>query len=287
MATSPVLDSVKDTDPKTAAFVEAFEAGWSLGAGAEAFCDHFLPRWVDPEVTLVQPMVPPAHGYDGFRRFAAQVFLLSPDLTCAVTRATPTDDGVVLELRFSGTIAGRPVTWSGRDTIALRDGRILHREAKLQLGPILRAAAHSPRTVSTLARASLPAPTGAAIDGRGLVALAVGRLVLGGAGRLAPGPTASAFGAGAARSPELDYLSRVFGIRAVALGLGYLSTTGDARRRWQRLALLCDISDTIAGVGDLVRGQVPRSTAVRATALTGTYAAIGAMAILRDRAERS
>lgn len=127
-----------------------------------------------------------------------------------------------------------------------------------------------------------PTGIGAAVD-TGLIAMAIGRLALGAASRLAPGATARAFGAGAARTPELDYVTRVFGIRAIALGLGYLSTTGDGRRRWQRLAFLCDISDTIAGAGDLLRGEVRRSSAVRATLLTGAYAVIGAARIARDR----
>jgi hypothetical protein len=41
--------------------------------------------------------------------------------------------------------------------------------------------------------------------------------------------------------------------------------------------------DTIDGVGDLVRGRVPRPTALRATILTGSYATVGAAAIWRDR----
>lgn len=272
-------------DVSTAAFVAAFEDGWAQGGGADRFYDHFVPEWVDPEVTLVQPLGAPRHGYDGFRRFCDWVFTLAPDLTLTVTAVEPIDEGVILDLAFRGTIGGRTVTWSGRDTITLRDGRLLRRQAELELGPILRASMRNPRSAATLARASVPSTGDGAIAGGGLVALAVGRLVLGAAGRLAPGATARAFGM-AGSSPELDYVTRVFGIRAIALGLGYLSTDGPARRRWQRLAFLCDISDTIAGVGDLVRGQVPRSTALRATALTGAYAAVGAAAIARDRAEQ-
>jgi hypothetical protein len=87
----------------------------------------------------------------------------------------------------------------------------------------------------------------------GLLSMAIGRLTGGAASRVSPSGTARFFGAATERSPELDYVVRVCGIRAMALGLGYLSTTGDARRRWQQLALLCDISDTVAGIGDLVR----------------------------------
>ena len=113
--------------------------------------------------------------------------------------------------------------------------------------------------------------------------MAIGRLAGGAASRVSPSGTARFFGAATERSPELDYVVRVCGIRAMALGLGYLSTTGDARRRWQQLALLCDISDTVAGIGDLVRGNVPRSTALGATLRAGIFATVGAARIAHDR----
>jgi hypothetical protein len=116
----------------------------------------------------------------------------------------------------------------------------------------------------------------------GLLAMAVGRIAGGAASRVTPSGTARFFGSGGERSPELDYVVRVCGIRAMALGLGYLSTTGDARRRWQQLALLCDISDTVAGIGDLARGNVPRTTALGATVRAGIFAAIGAARIHRQ-----
>jgi hypothetical protein len=85
-----------------------------------------------------------------------------------------------------------------------------------------------------------------------------------------------------ALSPELAYMARVFGIRAIALGAGYLVSEGEARRLWQRLAFACDISDTIAGAGHLRRGDMPPSTALPLTSMTGTYAAIGAARIALD-----
>lgn len=112
--------------------------------------------------------------------------------------------------------------------------------------------------------------------------LAVGRLLLGAAGRLAPRATASAAGARTAASPELDYMTRVFGARAIALGAGYLSSAGPARRRWQRIAFGVDVSDTVAGIGHLRRGDVARPSAIAMTALTGAYALVGAIAVVRD-----
>jgi hypothetical protein len=121
---------------------------------------------------------------------------------------------------------------------------------------------------------------------RALTGLAAGRMVLGTLARVAPRPTTRMFGAGHAASPELDYMNRVFGARAFALGSGYLLSSGDARRLWQRLALVCDISDTVAGAGHLRRADIPRPSAVAATLLTGSYMLIGAAKLAGDLVER-
>jgi hypothetical protein len=117
---------------------------------------------------------------------------------------------------------------------------------------------------------------------RALVGLALGRLALGGLARVAPRAATSAFGAGYAATPELDYMNRVFGARAIGLGSGYLLSSGDARRLWQRLALMIDTSDTIAGFGHLRRGDIPRASALAATVLTGGYMLVGAAKLADD-----
>ncbi len=70
-------------------------------------------------------------------------------------------------------------------------------------------------------------------------------------------------------SPALQYMNRVFGIRAVSLGIGYLTSSGDARKLWHRLWLLCDAADTVMGAAMVARGELRGSTAVEALALTG------------------
>jgi hypothetical protein len=123
--------------------------------------------------------------------------------------------------------------------------------------------------------------------GRALAGLAAGRIALGALSRFAPRRGAELFGAGTTMTPELDYMSRVFGARAFALGAGYLTSSGAARRRWQRLAFVCDVSDTVAGIGALRRGDVSRSSALALTAMTGGYALIGAARIAHDMTART
>jgi hypothetical protein len=116
----------------------------------------------------------------------------------------------------------------------------------------------------------------------GLKSMAVGRLALGALSLASPGAAARSFGMESVITPELAYMARIFGIRAIALGLGYLLSEGEARRLWQRLAFVCDISDTATGAAHVRRGDLPGRTATALTALTGTYAAFGAARIAAD-----
>ncbi|MCF8571428.1 hypothetical protein L5G32_14240 [Gordonia sp. HY002] len=110
--------------------------------------------------------------------------------------------------------------------------------------------------------------------------LAIGRIALGAASLAAPG--ALARGLSVKQTPELDYMTRIFGARAIALGVGYLTTPQAERPRWQRLSLMVDITDTAHGTAHLVRGDLPRSAAVAMVALTGTYMSVGATRFITD-----
>jgi SnoaL-like protein len=295
----------------TREFVERFDRAWR--AGREGLRD--FEALVAPDVTLTQPMLPVSHGLEGFRAQFDAIFDAVPDLRGEVMAWGATDDGVLIDLALRGTVAGKPVELVTCDRVVIRDGLMVARHARMDPLPLVRAALRSPRVARRMLRprASRPAspapssgarpaphvssasgshsaPTASSASGPrtaplaspGLTALAVGRLVLGSLGRAAPGATVRSFGGAASASPELDYLTRVFGARAIALGSGYLLSGGDARRLWQRIALGVDISDTIAGIGHLRRGDVPRASALALTALTGCYTAVGAASLIRD-----
>lgn len=115
-----------------------------------------------------------------------------------------------------------------------------------------------------------------------LSACAVGRIVWGIAALAAPGWNIKVAGMSHKQSPELRYMIRVFGARALALGLGYSLSTDSQRSLWQRLGVMVDISDTCFGLAHLVRGDVPRASAAGLTTITGSYALIGTLKVLRD-----
>ena len=83
-------------------------------------------------------------------------------------------------------------------------------------------------------------------------------------------------------SAALLYMNRVFGVRAIALGLGYLASDGEARRLWHRLWLLCDAADTAMGAAMVARGQITGVTASEALALTGGATAVDLAAMSSD-----
>lgn len=118
-----------------------------------------------------------------------------------------------------------------------------------------------------------------------MTGLAVFRIVLGAAAWFAPRRLSRMFGVPPARiTPELDYMNRVFGVRAVALGTGYLASRGEARELWHRLWMLCDAADTVMGAGMVARREIGGYTGAVALLTTGGALAVD-LAALRDGAQ--
>jgi len=78
-------------------------------------------------------------------------------------------------------------------------------------------------------------------------------------------------------------MSRVFGVRAVALGVGYLVSSGKARELWHRLWLLCDVADTAMGSRMVKRGELGGMSGTSALAITGGAMAIDVAALAERR----
>lgn len=112
-----------------------------------------------------------------------------------------------------------------------------------------------------------------------LEALAVGRILLGLGSLASPRRTARAFGVGA--TPEVSYLTRIYGVRAIALGVAYLLADPEERNRLHRIGLGVDVSDTVTGLSHVLRGDMPRRSTAMVVALTGGYAAVGLVRLLR------
>ena len=113
-----------------------------------------------------------------------------------------------------------------------------------------------------------------------MAGLAAFRVAIGAASWIAPGTVSRVYGVPEERmTPELEYMTRVFGVRAVALGLGYLASSGEARRLWHRLWLLCDSADTVMGAGMVAGGRLGPKLGVGALATTAPAMALDVAAL--------
>ena len=119
---------------------------------------------------------------------------------------------------------------------------------------------------------------------RAMSGLALFRIVLGSVSWLAPGPVSRVFGVPEERiTPELEYMNRVFGVRAIALGVGYLASSGKERSLWHRLWVMCDGADTAMGTGMVATGRLRGLSAPAALLTTGGALAIDIAALATRR----
>lgn len=109
--------------------------------------------------------------------------------------------------------------------------------------------------------------------------LAIGRIVIGVLSYAFPNLAGKLFGISSAANPQAPYLARLFGIRDIALGLGTLQSTGEARKQWLRVGVLCDAADAAAAVAGRQGGYLSTPSAVLLAAPAVTATALGASAL--------
>jgi ketosteroid isomerase-like protein len=131
-----VAEPRTETARSKAEFVDFFADGWGIGAGGRFF-EHFEAR-IHPDVVMTQPLAPPA-GKAEFRTLFEPLFRAIPDLRGEVVTWGETPDGVLVELRLSGHLGGRPVSWTTVDRIVLEDGMIRERHAYFDPTPLVKA----------------------------------------------------------------------------------------------------------------------------------------------------
>jgi len=112
-----------------------------------------------------------------------------------------------------------------------------------------------------------------------LKALAIYRAFAGLSVWLAPSQMARAFGLKVGEDSALAYVGRLAAIRELTLGVGPVLSQGEARRTWLRLALMCDVSDTVAAVAGARGGGLSASATARTAAVTITSGFLTAAAL--------
>jgi hypothetical protein len=83
---------------------------------------------------------------------------------------------------------------------------------------------------------------------------------------IAPRLAGRLFGLDAVANPQLPYVARLFGVRDVALAAGLGLSSGESRRLWLRLGIVCDAADAVAGILAGRGGQISKLSTVLVTA---------------------
>jgi hypothetical protein len=109
--------------------------------------------------------------------------------------------------------------------------------------------------------------------------LAMLRLAVGVSSYLTPNLGGKLFGLDPASNPQAPYLARLFGVRDVALALGALQTSGESRRQWLQLGVLCDAADVGAAVIGRRGGYLPVPTAILVGGVAAAATAMGMAAL--------
>src|SRR3954452_22024121 len=112
-------------------------------------------------------------------------------------------------------------------------------------------------------------------------ALAGIRLAIGAAAWLAPRAAGKGFGLDPAANPQSPYLGRLFGARDVALGLGTLQATGEARQQWLKIGVGVDAADAVAAIAAGRAGYLHPVSAALVFAPAAAAVVLG-LAALRD-----
>ena len=102
---------------------------------------------------------------------------------------------------------------------------------------------------------------------------------------LAPRLSGRLFGLDAEANPQLPYIGRLFGVRDVALGAGVAASSGNARRLWLQLGLVCDAADAVAGLIAGRNGEISKVSTVLVTAPALMGIGLGLAALRAENGE--
>jgi hypothetical protein len=94
-----------------------------------------------------------------------------------------------------------------------------------------------------------------------VIGLSLGRIAVGTLAVANPDLAAKAFQLDAAANPQLSYVTRLFGIREIALGLVTLLARGTTRRNLAVVGIVVDTGDAATGYLGMKDGTISRKTA--------------------------
>jgi ketosteroid isomerase-like protein len=142
---SPMPVVADDAHGEAEHFVRAFAALWDRPT-----LERFRAL-MHPEVRLMQPLAPPAHGIEAATAWFVGIQDLLPDVRIAVQRWSGTPEALFIEWTATATFGGRPVSWNAVDRFRLDGGlvreRVAYFDALPLVGTILRRPAGWPHAL--------------------------------------------------------------------------------------------------------------------------------------------
>lgn len=119
-------------------FVRFFAEGWRAPK-PDAFIAHFEVR-LDPNVKLIQPVLPPVDGIEAFKDQFRNLFQGFPDYEVEVKDWSARENVIYLQLTHSATVGSERRSWEGIDRIVFSDeGLVRERTAYFDPTPLLSA----------------------------------------------------------------------------------------------------------------------------------------------------
>ncbi|OSC40800.1 nuclear transport factor 2 family protein [Mycobacterium decipiens] len=112
-------------------FVEGFADFWKAPSPGG------LANHLHPDVRLVQPLSPPAHGLAAAQRAFNRILGLLPDLHGEVDRWSQAGDVVFIEFRLMARLGNEVVEWPVIDRFLLRDDKAVERVSYFDSFPLL------------------------------------------------------------------------------------------------------------------------------------------------------
>jgi hypothetical protein len=143
-----------DRTSDAARFVADFAAGWS-SPNYEEFIAYFCDRF-DENALLSQPMAADGIGHNHLREQFRRLFILFPDLSGTVERWAAQNNEVFVQLRLTGSLGRKTVTWIACDVFVLRGRIATERRSFFDAGPVRRAIIRQPAAWPRLVRSLLP-----------------------------------------------------------------------------------------------------------------------------------
>ena len=122
---------VHETADEAEGFVRAFGDFWS------APTPERFRALMHPEVHLVQPLAPDAHGVDEAVAWFTATQALLPDIRITVRRWGGTPEALFIEWTAHATFGGKPISWDAVDRFRLERGLVRERVAHFDALPLV------------------------------------------------------------------------------------------------------------------------------------------------------